>query len=110
MWVELRNEARFATNSEHGRGYDSKNLMHTLRLLAMAGEIAREGILRVRRPDRDYLLRVRAGEFSYESLVEKAEGMLEEVQASFANSGLPDEPNRDRANALLLEIREEFGA
>jgi len=108
-WVELRNEARFATNSEHGRGYDSKNLMHTLRLLAMAGEIAREGILRVRRPDRDDLLRVRAGEFSYESLVEKAELMLEDVQRSFASSGLPDEPDPKRANELLLEIREEFG-
>ena len=108
-WVKLRNEGRFAANSEHGRGYDSKNLMHTIRLLAMAQEIAQEGVVRVRRPDRDYLLRVRAGEFSYESLVGTAESMLEAVRAGFANSGLPDEPDRDRAIAMLVEIREEFG-
>ena len=32
-WVKERNEDRYETNAEHGRGYDSKNLMHTLRLL-----------------------------------------------------------------------------
>ncbi len=33
QWVEQRNEERFHTNASHGRGYDSKNLMHTTRLL-----------------------------------------------------------------------------
>lgn len=41
-WLENRNEARFATNISHGKNYDSKNLMHTFRLLSMAEEIARE--------------------------------------------------------------------
>lgn len=47
-WVGQRNEERYTTNTQHGRGYDSKNLLHTLRLLDMAGEIAREGVLRSR--------------------------------------------------------------
>jgi hypothetical protein len=68
VWVGIRNAERYQTNSEHGRGYDSKNLMHTLRLLEMAAEIATEGTLRLRRANREWLLRVRAGESDYETL------------------------------------------
>jgi hypothetical protein len=106
-WVGQRNPERYATNAQHGRGYDSKNLLHTLRLLDMAGEIAREGVLRVRRPNRDYLLQVRAGEFEYEDLVSRAERQLEEVQEAFRESSLPDEPDRDAVNALLVRVRRE---
>ncbi|HEY1121437.1 MAG TPA: hypothetical protein VGE67_07535, partial [Haloferula sp.] len=77
-----------------------------LRLLDMAGEIATEGVLRIRRPNREYLLRVRSGEFAYEDLVAKAEEQLTEVQTAFERSPLPDQPDRDRVNALLVEIRE----
>ena len=106
-WVGQRNPERYATNAQHGRGYDSKNLMHTLRLLDMAGEIAREGVLRVRRPNRDFLLRVRAGEFEYEDLVSRAERQLVEVQEAFEESALPDQPDRDEVNALLVRVRDE---
>ena len=105
-WVGHRNKERYATNAQHGRGYDSKNLMHTLRLLDMAGEIAREGVLRIRRPNRDYLLRVRSGEFDYEELVARAEEQLRDVEEAFKASSLPDRPDRDRINALLVQIRE----
>jgi predicted nucleotidyltransferase len=105
-WVGQRNEERYTTNSQHGRGYDSKNLLHTLRLLDMAGEIAREGVLHVRRPNRDYLLRVRSGEFKYEKLVNRAEEQLSEVIAAFDASDLQDQPDREQVNRLLVEIRE----
>ena len=105
-WVGHRNKERYATNAQHGRGYDSKNLMHTLRLLDMAGEIAREGVLRIRRPNRDYLLRVRSGEFDYEELVARAEEQLRDVEEAFKASSLPERPDRDRINALLVQIRE----
>ncbi|MCU0797046.1 MAG: nucleotidyltransferase domain-containing protein [Akkermansiaceae bacterium] len=107
-WVALRNEERYTTNAGHGRGYDSKNLMHTHRLLEMALEIAREGTLRVRRPNRDLLLRIRAGEYDYETLVCQAEELLLEVHEAFAASPLPDEPDRAKANRLLVEARDEF--
>jgi predicted nucleotidyltransferase len=108
-WVGQRNPERYATNAQHGRGYDSKNLMHTLRLLDMAGEIAREGVLRVRRPNRDFLLRVRAGEFEYDELVSRAERQLVEVQDEFERSALPDQPDRDEVNALLVRVRKDMG-
>ena len=107
-WVGQRNEERYATNVQHGRGYDSKNLMHTLRLLDMAGEIATEGVLRIRRPNRDHLLRIRSGEFEYAELVTRAEEQLVEVVGAFEKSSLPEKPDRDRVNRLLVEIRESF--
>ena len=107
-WVELRNEERYLTNTEHGRGYDSKNLMHTLRLLDMAEEIATEGVLKVRRPNRDWLMRVRAGEFSYEELVVRAEEQLDRVGAAFEASTLPESPDQRQVSEVLLEIREAF--
>lgn len=107
-WVGQRNEERFSNNAQHGRGYDSKNLLHTIRLLDMAGEIAREGVLRVRRPNRDFLLSVRAGDFAYEDLVGRAEQQLAGVMADFEASGLQDQPDRVRVNRLLVEIRGAF--
>ena len=107
-WVSARNEERYLVNSEHGRGYDSKNLMHTLRLLDMAHEIATDGMLRVRRPNRDYLLRVRAGGFDYQDLVALAEEKLASARQAFEQSSLPDQPDRDAVNAALGEIRLRF--
>jgi len=74
----------------------------------MAAEIASEGVLRVRRPNRDYLLRVRAGEFDYEELVSQAEEKLAEIRLAFEHCSLPDEPDRDAVNAALREIRLRF--
>jgi predicted nucleotidyltransferase len=108
QWVQQRNEERYRNNASHGRGYDSKNLMHTIRLLEMAGEIAREGVLRVRRPNRDFLLEIRSGAFDYETLVARAEELHSGLESAFASSGLPDAPDRYEVNALLVELREEF--
>lgn len=82
--------------------------MHTIRLLETAAEIAREGVIRVRRPDREELLAIRSGKFSYEELVAKAEEMYAGLAAAYAASGLPEAPDRDVANRLLAEIRVDF--
>lgn len=108
QWVAERNEERYATNAAHGRGYDSKNLMHTIRLLEMAGEIAREGTLRIRRPNRDFLLQIRSGRFPYDELVARAEALHESLPGAFATSSLPDTPDRAAINRILIEIRAAF--
>lgn len=108
QWVAERNAERYATNAAHGRGYDSKNLMHTIRLLEMAGEIADEGMLRVRRPNREFLLEIRSGRHSYDELVAHAESLHARLTDRFARSPLPDTPDRATINALLLEIRAGF--
>lgn len=78
-WVEKRNEVRYENTIDHGRNYDAKNMMHTFRLLNMAEEIAREGLVNVRRHDRDFLLKIRSGAFSYEELVEVANEKIVQI-------------------------------
>lgn len=107
-WLKNRNEARFASNISHGKNYDSKNLMHTFRLLSTAEEIAREKTVRVRRPDRDFLMQIRAGEFEYDDLIAMAEEKVEQVSNAFRASDLPAEPDRERLVESLIEIRERF--
>ena len=107
-WLKNRNEARYATNVAHGRNYDSKNLMHTFRLLDMAEEIAREKRVTVRRPNRDYLMRIRRGEFAYEELIAIADEKIGRIEALFEASDLPEEPDREGLESALIEIRERW--
>jgi len=108
QWLGERNEWRFVTNVPHGCGYDSKNLMHTIRLLEMAGEIADEGNLRVRRPDWASLLEIRSGCHGYEDLVARAEDLHGGLAERCTRSPLPESPVCATAKALLLEIRAAF--
>ncbi len=107
-WVEKRNEARYENTVEHGKNYDAKNMTHTFRLLHMAEEIAKEGTLNVLRKDREYLLKIKAGEFSYEELVELANQKMEAIDSLYDKCSLPDEPNIKTIENLLVEIREEL--
>ncbi|MCJ8290601.1 MAG: nucleotidyltransferase domain-containing protein [Crocinitomicaceae bacterium] len=107
-WVKKRNQDRYATTIAHGKNYDSKNMMHTFRLLLMAKEIALEGTINVERSDRTYLLDIKNGKFEYDELVKCAEELKEELSELYEKSKLPDLPNRDRVNQLLVAMRKEF--
>ncbi|MFC4635095.1 DNA polymerase beta superfamily protein [Dokdonia ponticola] len=107
-WVSKRNEARYENNVAHGKNYDTKNMMHTFRLLQMAKEIAQEGIIHVRRPDRDFLLGIKQGDFEYDDLVAKAEVLKEELDVLYKNSTLIEAPDVEQTDGLLVSIREEF--
>jgi predicted nucleotidyltransferase len=72
-WVEKRNPVRYDANQKHGKGYDGKNLMHCFRLLEMGIEACKEGKLILKRPNRDWLLKVRKGDFDYDYLIDLAE-------------------------------------
>jgi uncharacterized protein len=107
-WVEERNDVRYRSTLSHGQNYDAKNMMHTFRLLNMAEEIARYRSVKVYREDRDFLLRIREGEFSFEDLMKQVEEKMEQIEGLFAASNLPDAPNVDAAEELLVTIRREF--
>jgi hypothetical protein len=109
-WVEKRNQERYENTLQHGKNYDAKNMMHTIRLLDMAEEIATHKRVIVRRPNRDYLMRVRRGEFSYEELLAMAEDKIRTIEAHFAESDLPEQPDFTTVNELLVRMRKEVYA
>lgn len=107
-WVEKRNDTRYQNTIGHGKNYDAKNMMHTFRLLDMATEIGKTGVINVRRPNREYLLEIKKGAFQYDELVKQAEEKLSDIETIFSQSELPDEPDTKLVNKLLNELREEF--
>ncbi len=107
-WVEMRNPARYENTLSHGKNYDSKNMMHTFRLLDMAEEIATQNKVIVRRPNREFLFKIRKGEFEYQDLVNQAEEKLANINELFEKSNLPNEPNITEINQILFEVRAEY--
>jgi predicted nucleotidyltransferase len=107
-WVEKRNEDRYENTKSSGKNYDSKNMMHTFRLLAMAIEIAKEKQINVKRPDRDFLLSIKSGIFEYDVLLALAKEKQKEMEAAFEASDLPETPNVEWIKTLTFQLREQF--
>ncbi len=107
-WVDNRNEERYENTVSHGKNYDAKNMMHVFRLLHMAEEIAKYKKVNVRRGEREWLLRIRAGEFMYEDLLNQAEEKIQIIDELFKQSDLPDAPDFQTIENTLVTIRESF--
>jgi len=107
-WVDKRNDVRYQNTMQHGKNYDAKNMMHTIRLLNMCEEIGKEGKLNVRRKDRDYLLKVKQGEFQYDELLLHAESKIEEINRAFNQSSLPSSPDVAVLNEFLVSFRDSY--
>lgn len=107
-WLKERNDDRFKMNKDHGKNYDSKNMMHTFRLLSMAMEIA-DGQINVRRPKEEIavLMKIRKGEYEYNDLIRDAEKLIKQVDEKFKNSNLPTEVNSELVKELLIKIRKQ---
>lgn len=107
-WIEKRNENRYQSTVSHGKNYDAKNMMHTFRLLNMAEEIACEGVLHVKRRDRDFLMSIREGKFEYEDLLKRAEDQVLKIEELFEKSTLPREPDPEKLEELLFQVRDAY--
>lgn len=104
-WLEDRNETRFVEVKNSGQRINGKNLLHCRRILDMALELAETGTLNVKRPNREGLLRIRRGEVALQPIVDQAEIDIKRLDDLFAKSSLPDYPDKDLANEILLKIR-----
>ncbi len=107
-WVNHRNEARYENTQSHGKNYDAKNMMHTFRLLDMAIEIGREQRVNVKRPNREFLLDIKAGKYDYDELLRMAEEKQLEMEQAFAQSSLPDQPDLEAISNLAYKLRDKF--
>ena len=105
-WIEKRNEERYNTNQQHGKNYDSKNMMHTIRLLQTAEQILATGKLNIRVPNREELLAIKAGEMEYDALLEMADGLIASIEKHYTTSTLPERPDEEKALKVLIGIRE----
>lgn len=107
-WVDKRNESRYENTKSHGKNYDTKNMMHTFRLLNMAIEIAEHRQINVRRKDRAFLLDIRAGKFEYAELLEMAKEKQQRMDIAFEKSDLPDLPDIAYIKETTFLLRQQF--
>jgi hypothetical protein len=105
-WKDERNPKRSALEAQFG--YDTKHAMHLVRLMRMAVEILRDGVVRVKRPDAAELLAIRAGAWKYDDLMAWAEGMEATLSAIAAGSPLPHSPDRAAIDAALVGLVDGF--
>lgn len=105
-WKEERNVTRAALESEHG--YDTKHGMHLVRLMRMAIEILTTGEVLVKRPDAEELLAIRAGAWSYDTLMAWAEEVERKIPDAAATSKLPHSPDRNAIDRLLVGIVDDY--
>ena len=108
-WKRNRNPARAAMEAEFG--FDGKHAAHMIRLLRMGVEILRgEGVI-VKRPDRDELLAIRAGKWTFEEVVAMGDELQAQMDALYESSTLPKAPDVQKISDLTVELyREDWRA
>lgn len=103
-WENKRNPVRYESNLGHN--YDSKNVMHCMRLIRMAKELALgHGFNVVRTWDRDYLLDIRNHKFEYEDVMAQLEREKAEMEEAVKTCTLPETVDADAVNKLLVSAR-----
>lgn len=107
-WVAERNEERYNVNQTHGQNYDSKNMMHTIRLLQSCEFIFKHNTLQIRVDHREELLDIKAGHQSYEAVMQKAENLIQSIEDLYSTSHLPDYPDVEKTTKILIEIRKNL--
>lgn len=107
-WIDKRNDTRYQNNLAHGKNYDSKNMMHTIRLLQMANEIIANQKINVWRSNRDELLSIKCGEVEFQALMDHGDSLMNKIDQNFSNCLLPDAPDQKLVERLLVEIRSEL--
>jgi predicted nucleotidyltransferase len=107
-WLEERNEARWIDVKDHNQMIDGKNMMHCVRLMQMADEISEGKGIIVRRPNFGELIDIRKGKVDLQTLIDRVETKMIEIDKKFKNSTLPDFIDKKFIESILIKIRKEI--
>lgn len=106
-WKATRNKDRSILEEKYG--YDTKHAYHLVRLIRMCREVLTTGKVIVKRPDREELLAIRNGAWSYEQLIEFAEAEDKNLQELYLKStALPKVPDKEKLDKLCIELVETY--
>ena len=105
-WKDERNPARRAL--EVKSGYDTKHASHLVRLMRMGYEILTEGKVIVKRPDRDEILAIKNGAWSYDRVMGYAHDMQSKLDEAYPKTKLPKSVDFEKVNALYHELFESY--
>lgn len=105
-WKKGRNKKRAVL--EERFGYDTKHAGHLVRLMRMGEEILTTGEVKVYRPDREELLEIRNGSWSYAEVEEYADGMQDKMAEASKNSSLPEKPDKVFLDKLCADVVDQY--
>jgi hypothetical protein len=108
-WEKNRNPKRYESNLD--KNYDSKNMMHCMRLIHMGYEIATgQGIILDRNVagDREFLMNIRNHKYEYDELMEIVTADEAKLHEAIAKSTIKESVDIDTVENVLLEIRYRF--
>lgn len=105
-WKKTRNSSRSSLEEKYG--YDTKHAYHLVRLIRMCREVLMTGKVIVKRPDREELLSIRNGAWTYDQLIEFAEKEELELNKLYNSTNiLPKVPNKEKLDKLCIELVEK---
>lgn len=105
-WKKTRNVKR--SELEEKYGYDTKHAYHLVRLIRMCREVLTTGKVIVKRPDREELLSIRNGAWTYEKLIEFAESEDDKLNELYNSTNvLPKIPNKEKLDQLCIKLVEQ---
>jgi len=105
-WKKNRNPARHLL--EVKSGYDTKHGSHLVRLMRMGLEILNEHKVVVKRPDREEILAIKNGEWSYEQVIQFSKDMQTKLDEAYKTTTLPKSVNYEKVNKLYNGLYEGY--
>jgi uncharacterized protein len=99
--------AQFIKMQRNPNNIDWKNASHLIRLMMAAIHALKQGEIMVQVPPstRNLLLSIKQGEMSYQSFLVLRDDMESQFQQARTITKLPDEPDYQTANQLLIQTR-----
>lgn len=85
-------------------GYDTKAAMHCLRLYLECIELMRAGRITLPRPERDYLIEARSGEWQLKQFMAEARRLRAEAEIAAIHSPLPDAVDLRAISTLISDV------
>ncbi|MDD5649385.1 MAG: nucleotidyltransferase domain-containing protein [Candidatus Nanoarchaeia archaeon] len=107
-WQKTRNKKR--ADLEAKFGFDTKHLMHLVRLLRMGKECLLKGELFVDRTniDAEELKEIRNGSWTFDQAEQYTKDQDKELSELYLTTTLPKSPNREAISKLCVEIVDNF--
>ena len=88
-------------------GYDTKFAAHMVRLFRSGSEALLTGYLQVYRSDKEELLSIRSGLYTYEDFLKMADEEEIKFNEAWEKSKLPEKPDFEKINRLLIKLQKE---
>jgi len=86
-----------------------KHAMHLVRLYLMGIDILKgEGIQTYREKEHDLLMGIRSGDVPFDEVFRLVDGYEQEIEQAYHDSPLPDQPDEEAINDLLVEIYRRY--